>query len=567
MNPNIHIKIARIATAVLLVSGLTFFTGCSKTEKKEVITPENITSLRVNVLGSTDLIEDETSSTKGAKLATTQATETAAPVKGELEEYKSFDAIVTVQEDASRAQKPESATRNKPGSKGRLAAVIAPGVQYRVLIYQNGTFLTSKLASSGTALDIEVAKGATYTWIAYSYNKDNSVTLPDVASTSAPTIPTGENNDLLYASGSITIPTTAGIIVTPLDITFAHKLRRIGIELNTEGMFADLTAAQITFAGNYFKKGTLDLLTGSLTGSSQAYATIPTSSTYEQAPGHGFNDRNVFYFYSTDPAAINNVQLTINSFSISLDNSTIRTFSTPATLAPFNIPAISALGKSQTAKVDLIESPITVAGSRWARANLYYHPTATHNRYRFHHMNAQTNMRNSYWPWHAATPDENVGTADPCKLVYPANTWKTPTPAQLVALTNTTPTYKTSAPRNINYAGTGASAPYPNGNTLTFPLNGNGAGLELLGVQLLPFSTPEYGTHVHLWSDDPTINLLNLLGVGVNYYSGRNENVIIFGEQHSAGMASTLITNINVPILNINVLSAGYKNIRCVRAN
>lgn len=566
MNTNIHTKIARIATAILLVSGLAFFTGCSKTENKEAISPENTTSLRVNVLGSTDLADEEVLS-KGAKLANVQQAGTvAAPIKGELEEYKSFDAIVTVQEHASRARKLESASQ-KGRTNARLAAVIMPpGIQYRVLIYQNGVFLTSKLATSGTALDIEVAKGATYTWIAYSYNKDNTVTLPDVASTSAPTIPTGENNDLLYASGSITIPTTAGIIVTPLDITFAHKLRRIGIELNTEGMFADLTAAQITFVGNYFKKGNLDLLTGNLTGASQAYSATPVRTTYEQAPGHGFNDRNVFYFYTTDPAAINNVQLTISSFSIKLDNGSIRTFSTPTTFTPFNIPAISALGKSQTAKVDLIESPITVAGIRWARANLYYHPTDTHNPYRFHHMNTQTKMRNSYWPWHAAKPDENVGTADPCKLVYPANTWKTPTPAQLTTLLNTTPTYKTSAPRNISYAGTGASAPYPNGNTLTFPLNGNGAGLSLLGIQLLPFSTPEYGTHVHLWSDDPTINVLNLLGVGVDYYSGRNE-YSLFAERQSTAMASTLITNINVPLLNINVLSAGYKNIRCVRNN
>ena len=564
MNSNIYIQIARTTLAILLVSSLTFFAGCSKTEKKEVISPENITNLRINVLGSTDVAE-EPASTNGSKLASVQPTETALPVQGELEEYKSFDAVVTVQEGASRVQKLAPASQNGLRTNGRAAAVMPQGIQYRVLIYQNGKFLTSKLAASGSPLDVEVAKGATYTWIAYSYNKDNTVILPDVANTASPTIPTGENNDLLHASGSITIPNTAGTIVTPLDITFNHKLRRIGIELNTQGMFADLLAAQITFAGNYFKKGTLDLQTGQLTGALQPYDAAPVTNAFQQSPVHGFKDRNVFYFYSADPTAINNVQLTVNSFSLVLDNNDIRTFSTPTTFAPFNIPAISALGKSQTAEVDLIESPITIAGVKWARSNLYYHPTATQNRYRFHHMNEQTSMRNSYWPWHGITPDDKVGTSDPCTLVHPVGTWKTPTPAQLTTLLNTTPTYDTRSPRNISYPGTGASTPYPNGNTLTIPLNGYGSGLQLLGLTLIPFSTPDLGQRVHLWSDDPTINLLNLVNVGVNFYSGRNERLTIGGEKHSTEMASTLLSNVN--LLGIELLSSGYKNIRCVRAD
>lgn len=564
MKLKISTNTSRLALAMFLVGGVTFFTGCSTVDKNETenISPENLSSIRVNV--TTEVMqEDLPEAPKVGKASAGTALNIG--YQGNVEEHETYDAKVSFG-NTSTSQKASASTAVRTNAP--KAATLTPGVQYRVLLYNtNGTLAQNKVAISGQPLAIDVVKGATYNWVAYSYNKDANTSLPDITDAANPTVSTGENVDLLHATGTISIPTTSGTITTALNINFAHKLRRIAVQLNTEGMFADLTAGSVTFddatSGNFFEKATFNLKTGAIVPSTNSTFTVPTVTAFERTAGHGFDDRNVFYFYTAKTDAITNAKVKINSFSIKLDDASTRNFTTAATMNPFTIPAISALGKSQMPNVDLIESAITVGGVRWARANIYYHPTITHNRYRFHHLNVQTNMRNSFWPWHGLTPDNNTGTGDPCRQVYPIDTWRTPNPAELTTLRNTTPTYKTTSPRNISYAGTGVSAPYPNGNTLTFPQNGEGGGLELLGISLIPFNVSDAGARVHLWSDDPTIDLLNLVNVGVTFYNGRNQNVPLVGERQSTDMTTTLITD--VTLLGINVLQSGYKNIRCVR--
>ncbi|WP_219646072.1 fimbrillin family protein, partial [Escherichia coli] len=136
-------------------------------------------------------------------------------------------------------------------------------------------------------------KGESYRWIAYSYNRDNSVPLPDITDPSAPNISTGEGYDLLYATDTVHVSNSG---VTPLGIVFKHKLSRIAVELNTMGMFADLNSAEITFAGNYFGKGTLDLFTGQITNT-ESYSSIPVDTSFQREPGYEYGDRNVAYCY------------------------------------------------------------------------------------------------------------------------------------------------------------------------------------------------------------------------------------------------------------------------------
>ena len=220
--------------------------------------------------------------------------------------------------------------------------------------------------------------------------------------------------------------------------------------------------------------------------------------------------------------------------------------------------------------IDLIESAITVGGVRWARANLYYSGPTAHNPYRFHHLNTQTNAENSFWGWRSLTPDGRVGTGDPCLLVYPAGTWKTPNPTEITTgLLNQSASYPMTSTRNINFAGTGTASPYPNGSTLTFPLNGYGTGIKILGFINLPlfgFSVADAGKRVQIWSNDPTINVLNLVGVGANFYSGKNGKFGLLGggpEEQVQNMETSLLGNVN--LLGIELINSGYKNVRCVR--
>ena len=74
-------------------------------------------------------------------------------------------------------------------------------------------------------------KGATYKWVAYSYN--NNETIP-VFNSDASVIQTPVDKDLLYASGTKKISTAAGIVEEAVPVTFNHALARVKIEVNTE---------------------------------------------------------------------------------------------------------------------------------------------------------------------------------------------------------------------------------------------------------------------------------------------------------------------------------------------
>ena len=68
---------------------------------------------------------------------------------------------------------------------------------YRIFLYDksNGNFISSTLLTSGTPRSLEVDKGKTYNYYAYSYNNK---ALADVTS-----VPSAIDKDLLYTSGKL----------------------------------------------------------------------------------------------------------------------------------------------------------------------------------------------------------------------------------------------------------------------------------------------------------------------------------------------------------------------------
>ncbi|WP_437920475.1 hypothetical protein [Sphingobacterium sp. LRF_L2] len=563
---------------LLLISLL----SCSKNDNLNDVNPEDITQLTVSLSGieeedvaDVDIIPSNSNTT--SSLA--RSTITRNSVSSAVIQHDGFDAISTFENDGYKNEPIVRKSISNKASVDNYAAVVNLGgtVHYRILLYkQNGTFFKSQEAVSGTPLTIDVVRGDTYRWIAYSYN--DASTVADVSDYNMPTIPTGQNRDVLYATGTITVSNSGN---TPLGIVFKHRLNRIGVEINTKGMFADLSSASITLGGNYFKTGILNLRTGALTGLT-AYGTIPTGvTTFVKPAGYTFNDRNVAFFYTADSTAISALQVTLNNFTINLDSygqtgtgTETRAFTTASNYS-FNVPATTSLGRSRLARIDLIESALTVAGVRWARSNLYLYQNSTtvNNPYRFYHRNPAITDRESYWPWHGLTPTGATGSSDPCNLVYPSSptpTWRTPTPAELSALSNTT-SGRTFQSNYVQYTSTaGIGSPYPS-NALIFRYNGQSPAVSLLGIPLLSFGIQESGYNTYIWSDDPTIDLLNLLGVGVTYYRSGNRRYLggltglieLYESSPSTSISSTILININ--LLGIDVLSSGYKNIRCVR--
>src|SRR5690606_7833297 len=101
--------------------------------------------------------------------------------------------------------------------------------------------------TSGEVEEIKVPKGDDYFWYAVSYN--NTDDIPDV-DTANPQLTLPGDKDVLYASGSLSIPESAPDDNIPLGIVFKHSFARVTIELNTMGMFADMISAEVNVTGN-----------------------------------------------------------------------------------------------------------------------------------------------------------------------------------------------------------------------------------------------------------------------------------------------------------------------------
>src|SRR5690606_6660069 len=70
---------------------------------------------------------------------------------------------------------------------------------------------------------------------------------------------------------------------------------------------------------------------------------------------------------------------------------------------------------------------LTVNTTRFARTNLYYH--GGHNPYRFLPTNEHTDATNTYFSFRGTLPGQygnSLTSGDPCALVYPAGTSRTP---------------------------------------------------------------------------------------------------------------------------------------------
>ncbi|MCL8000839.1 hypothetical protein M8994_21855, partial [Brucella sp. 21LCYQ03] len=184
----------------------------------------------------------------------------------------------------------------------------------------------------------------------------------------------------------------------------------MAIEVDARGMFADeirqlgISVGGLVGGPSPLTSGMFGLLDGQIT--SPTTYTPGTSFTVAnlQNVDAGFNDRKAIYYYSATPASFPNLTVTLSNVTIAMDDGpTVRTFAGLNTVFPFTATGMQA-GRTYNAKIDLIESPLTLGTARWARTNLYLHPTKSRNPYRFHGTLVHTNMRSSYFPFRSITP-------------------------------------------------------------------------------------------------------------------------------------------------------------------
>ncbi|CAM3548767.1 hypothetical protein [Sphingobacterium prati] len=536
-------------TIALLLVGSGIFSSCSK-DKEQVEETAKVegTKLMLNVSG---INESQPISTKGSQAKVAEAKSGNTKVL----EFPEFDAVLQTDNNVPfKAAQSLTKAASTSGSSTRAAA-IENGVKYRLYLFsQDGSqLISSEQFIAGTQGTIDVTQGTTYKWVALSYNTADDV--PNV--TSANTIislPGGK--DILYTSGEVSVPIGGSSVNVPINIMFNHKFARLGIELNTQGTFANMSGAKVAVAG--IKTASIDIASGALSDLVSADHEIPFVDFKDI--NALYQDAKIAYTYTADPAAVTGgIKVNVSNLALEIDDNSTRQFSATPVNFSFNITPV--LGNSHRLLVNLIESPLTVEGTRWARQNIYYQ--AGHNPYRFHHTYAHSNARNTYFSFKGLVPDQFGVNSDPCAQVYPTGVWRQASESDFRKLTGILgiggkqTTYGSVNNRGyFEYDASGTAAPYPS-NKLHFNFNGGSDSFAIING-ILQINLANYGNRAELWTGTSGIDLGGLFGFGAWYYHADRGAFNIHNDDLTASL-------LNVSVIGVDLVETQLKNVRCVR--
>lgn len=421
-----------VAVMAMLALPGAMITSCSKENPTENVVPKG-DKLTISVLGINDGNQDSGSKAKAstAKSSSTQA---------DYDFYQFADADMAVSLGNTLPAKKakhtiSSRTHGGVANSGMKAAEeMESGMKYVVYIYDGTTLAGAAELEAGTPGTIDgLDMTAEYTWVAVSYNSD--ATAPGLAPNGG-AIELPENTDVLFASGTVDLAENPSI-----DILFDHAFARIGVELNTIGVFGDVTGTpSVTVAGSSVATGTIDLLTGDITAGEATALELDWGDFDRVDAEH--DDAWIAYFY-TAATDVQNLEVSVRNLGVvHVDGGLERTYFTDAQVTPFRATISPELGKSHYVQMNLLESPLTTnyGGNevKWARSNLFYRGDNGGDRnYAFYSSNELTSRGDGYFGFGAIVPGGFATTSnqgDPCALVYPAGVWRQPTKSDFSGL-------------------------------------------------------------------------------------------------------------------------------------
>ncbi len=423
-----------VAMAMLAIPG-TLITSCSKDNNSAIIDSKS-DKLTISVGG----IKNETSEGTVKRGSNTTINKTA---NSKIYSFSDVDMAVSIDNNVPIKTNNLASTNRANG----LAADAAPGVTenmeqdvvYVVYIYSGNTLVASKELKSGTAGTIEgLDPAGSYTWVALSYNTKDGDKPALTPANGAIALP--QNKDVLYASGTVDLATSSNI-----NILFNHAFSRIGIELNTIGVFGEITGSpSVSVSGLNLATGSIDLLTGTVSAGDTFVPNLTYADFKNIDPAH--NDAKIAYVYTASTAAQSAIKVTLQNLNINhVDGNVPRTYFANAT--EFGFEVTPELGKSHRLLLNVIESPlVTGTGTsavRWSRSNLFdRNSTDPLRAYAFYANNAQRSRADGYFSYGslvaARFPSTAAQKGDPCTRVYPAGLWKQPSQAQVSTLTSST---------------------------------------------------------------------------------------------------------------------------------
>lgn len=368
-------KVYNFVAAILILNII--LASCSK---KEASKPDNEEPATVSI--SINAVASEETITPGVKVKNMRAAPKATTAEhvlsketvnvGEFEmdiiaaegSYTTFAKSTGPARTDIEKQKTKSGKLMKSAA-AKLAANIPmeEGVKYWLVFYRKGTTTVthSLQGTAGTPMQLDIVKNQDYEWFAYSYDDTDNI---EAFNISSPQIQTRTDAPLLYAKGSFKATTSGN---TPLSIIFKHQLQQIKVQLDTRGLFGDITAHAAIFGeSDYVKTSAFDLLSGTLVGALTTVAT--TNLTFSDVDAS--SKRQKYARYYTADFSRKNYELRISSLTVYLPNGASQdlTASLPnAGVATFDFTAGGA-GKLHYAKLDMwkripVKSILHIEGS------------------------------------------------------------------------------------------------------------------------------------------------------------------------------------------------------------
>ncbi len=236
--------------------------------------------------------------------------ESGFTVEALAEQTPMDDNIYLHKKQVSHAVKNVAMRGNVAGAK------YAPeGMTYRILMYNKhtGKLWCSLPARVGTPLAIDVVKGDTYEWFAYSYHNEEEITEPEDLYN--PSLQTSIDKDLLYAKGEISIPKTAKDQQDnhELAISFTHRLAQLHVKVNASVMaaYSKIHSLNVSFdRDDYIKRGTFHIRDNQIDN----IEVVPTSTIFNSVdPSDPIWEQN---YYTVDPAAAASFKLILHDFNL-----------------------------------------------------------------------------------------------------------------------------------------------------------------------------------------------------------------------------------------------------------
>ncbi|MGJ1196356.1 fimbrillin family protein [Sphingobacterium spiritivorum] len=435
-------------TAAFLLCSLLILSGCAKKD----VTSDVESQLSFAVTGIEEA-RDANPTKNRAALAGENTTGESQILK-----FGNFSAEVSV---TSAPIKTATVSDTEPhNSKQRAAQEMTDGYKYRVVVLDaHGNWVGAVQATAKTdgslqtdAAKIDVVKGGTYYWYAYSYNE--SADVPVLTNEINPVFTPSYDKDLLYAQGTVTAGTGAGQQDRQIPITFKHALAKVTVRVDASMRNEAITALSAALASNnYFSSGafSLNVLNGTASWTSgnshTTPATIPFADFSVIGTATGSIRQASFYTMSTTA---------INPFVVNISQLRVGVTDLISTSTTVNFNSIKpAIGKEIIANIRIQPNGGITGNLLWARGNLYYQggqylirPDDTTPR------PFDSWYNSDFWAWGATLPytdySNNGAYVDACAKVLPANTWRMPSRADFNQLISITGVNRQVAHRSTN---------------------------------------------------------------------------------------------------------------------